>query len=243
MKKNTVFFISLQLFPKTAVYLQSNETLIEKYHKFAIKKKNTLTEKNLRTLYNEYLQTSFPYAALLSAEQQLRYLEGIYATVVLKNIVKRLNINDVTALKLFIKYLYAETGSLQNVNKITNALVSLGNKITNNTVTRYIEGIEDSMLICRADRYNVKEQKIFANSAKYYAVDMGLRRLMAGDRNGDYGHILENIVYLELLRRDYLVFVGVVDNYEVDFVAKCAADEQNFNGIVKTGVLKWLLEK
>ncbi|MDR3002102.1 MAG: ATP-binding protein [Fibromonadaceae bacterium] len=242
------------------------------------------SEKNLRILYNEYLKTSFPYAITLNDEKQQQYLEGIYSSVVLKDIVKRLAVADVATLELVIKYLYAETGNFQSINKISNTLTSFGNKVSNKTIDRYIEGIKDSMLVYKAERYNVKGRKVFANNAKYYAVDNGLRRLIAGDRSEDYGHILENIVYLELLRRGYQVYVGVVENLEVDFLAKKPngeqlyvqvsfntekaetlkrelrpleaikdqhpkllltmdeiLPEQNFNGIVKTNALKWLL--
>ena len=244
------------------------------------------TEKNLRVLYNEYLKTSFPYAVTLNAEKQRQYLDGIYSSVVLKDIVKRLAVADAATLELVIKYLYAETGCIQNINKIANTLTSYGNKVSDKTVTRYMEGIENSMLIYKASRYNVKGRKILANNAKYYAVDNGLRRLIAGDRSEDYGHILENIIYLELLRRGYQVYAGAVDDLEVDFLAKKSngeqlyvqvsfntekvetlkrelrpleaikdqhpkllltmdeiLPEQNFNGITKTGALKWLLDK
>jgi len=199
-------------------------------------------EKNPRLLYNEYLKTSFPYAITLNPEKQLQYLEGIYSSVVLKDIVKRLAVTDVATLELIIRYLYAEIGSFQNINKISNTLTSFGNKISDKTVARYINGIENSLLVYRAERYNVKGKKVFANNAKYYAVDNGLRRLIAGDRSEDYGHILENIVYLELLRRGYQVYVGVVDNLEVDFLAKKSNGEQlyvqvSFN-TEKEGILK-----
>jgi len=243
-------------------------------------------EKNPRVLYSEYLATSFPYAITLDAEKQRQYLDGIYSSVVLKDIVTRLAAADAATLELIIKYLFAEAGSIQNINKIANTLTSYGNRISDKTVARYIGGIENSMLIYRANRYNVKGRKIFANNAKYYAVDNGLRRLVAGDRSGDYGRILENIVYLELLRRGYQVYVGVVDDLEVDFLAQKSngerlyvqvsfntereetmkrelrpltaikdqhpkllltmdeiLPEQNFNGIIKTGALKWLLGK
>ncbi len=183
-------------------------------------------EKNTRLLYNEYLKTSFPYAITLNAEKQIQYLEGIYSSVVLKDIVKRLAVADVATLELIIRYLYAEIGNFQNINKISNTLTSYGNKISDKTVARYINGIENSLLVYRAERYNVKGKKVFANNAKYYAVDNGLRRLIAGDRSEDYGHILENIVYLELLRRGYQVYVGIVDNLEVDFLAKKSNGEQ-----------------
>jgi predicted AAA+ superfamily ATPase len=174
---------------------------------------------NLKQYYNEYLQTAFPYAISLDATKKQQYLEGIYSTVVLKDIVRRLTITDIATLENIIRYLYAEIGSLQNINKITNTMNSFGNKITHKTVARYMEGIEDSLLIYKAERYNVKGRKVFAGTAKYYAVDNGLRQFIAGDRIEDFGHILENIVYLELLRRGYQVYVGMVDNLEVDFLA------------------------
>mgnify|MGYP001041037498 FL=1 len=174
---------------------------------------------NLKRYYNEYLQTSFPYAISLDSSKKQQYLEGIYSTVVLKDIVQRLTITDVATLENIIRYLYAEIGSFQNINKITNTMNSFGNKITHKTVARYMEGIEDSLLIYKAERYNVKGRKVFAGTAKYYAVDNGLRQFIAGDRVEDFGHILENIVYLELLRRGYQVYVGMVDNLEVDFLA------------------------
>ena len=174
---------------------------------------------NLKRYYNEYLQTGFPYAISLDSIKKQQYLEGIYSTVVLKDIVRRLTITDIATLENIIRYLYAEIGSLQNINKITNTMNSFGNKITHKTVARYMEGIEDSLLIYKAERYNVKGRKVFAGTAKYYAVDNGLRQFIAGDRVEDFGHILENIVYLELLRRGYQVYVGMVDNLEVDFLA------------------------
>lgn len=174
---------------------------------------------NLKRYYNEYLQTGFPYAISLDSIKKQQYLEGIYSTVVLKDIVQRLTITDIATLENIIRYLYAEIGSFQNINKITNTMNSFGNKITHKTVARYMEGIEDSLLIYKAERYNVKGRKVFAGTAKYYAVDNGLRQFIAGDRVEDFGHILENIVYLELLRRGYQVYVGMVDNLEVDFLA------------------------
>ena len=174
---------------------------------------------NLKRYYNEYLQTGFPYAISLDSSKKQQYLEGIYSTVVLKDIVQRLTITDIATLENIIRYLYAEIGSFQNINKITNTMNSFGNKITHKTVARYMEGIEDSLLIYKAERYNVKGRKVFAGTAKYYAVDNGLRQFIAGDRIEDFGHILENIVYLELLRRGYQVYVGMVDNLEVDFLA------------------------
>lgn len=183
-------------------------------------------QQQLLQAYDGYLKTSFPYAITLNETKKRHYLEGIYSTVVLKDIVKRLGVSDVAVLEQLIRYLYAEIGSIHSINKITNTLNSFGSKITNKTVANYIKGIEDSMLVYRADRYNVKGRKVFSNNSKYYAVDIGLRRFIAGDRTEDYGHILENIIYLELLRRGYQVYVGVIDNLEVDFLALQSGEER-----------------
>ena len=183
-------------------------------------------DEKLLEAYNNYLKSSFPFAITLDETRKRQYLEGIYSTIVLKDIVKRLNVTDVSILEQLIRYVYAEIGNLHSINKITNTLNSSGTKISNKTVANYMAGIEDSMLVYRADRYNVKGRKVLSSNAKYYAVDIGLRRLIAGDRTEDYGHILENIIYLELLRRGYQVFVGMVDHLEVDFLAVGAGQER-----------------
>jgi len=191
-------------------------------------------EDRLLDAYNNYLKSSFPYAVTLDEPKKKQYLEGIYSTVVLKDIVKRLGVSDVTVLEQLIRYIYGEIGNLHSVNNITNTLNSFGRKITNKTVANYLTGIEDSMLAYRANRYNVKGRKVFSSNVKYYAVDIGLRRLIAGDRSEDYGHILENIVYLELLRRGYQVYVGVIDHLEVDFLAISSGDERMYIQVAYT---------
>jgi predicted AAA+ superfamily ATPase len=169
--------------------------------------------------FNAYLQTSFPYASSLGITQKMQYLEGLYASVVLKDIVKRLHINEVNVLERLIRYVFAEIGNVHSVLNLTNALNAAGTKISHKTVANYLSGIEESMLVYRARRYNLKGKRVLNSNVKYYAVDMGLRRYVAGDRSQDYGHILENIIYLELRRRGYEVYVGVLDQLEVDFLA------------------------
>lgn len=191
-------------------------------------------EKNLLLAYNNYIQTSFPFAISLDEIKKKQYLEGIYSTIVLKDIVKRLGVSDVSILEQLIRYIYAEIGNMHSINKITNTLNSTGTKITNKTIAHYLSGIEDSMLVYRADRYNVKGRKVFSSNSKYYAVDLGLRRLIAGDRTEDYGHILENIIYLELIRRGYQVFVGVIDSLEVDFLAIRSGEERLYVQVAYT---------
>ena len=107
-----------------------------------------------------------------------------------------------------------------SVKKITDALNSAGNKISQPTIDTYIEALVNTFMFYKANRYDVKGKKILSTQYKYYAVDMGLRNFVLGSYNSDLGRILENIVYIELKSRGYDVSIGKVGEYEVDFVAK-----------------------
>ncbi|MDR1013171.1 MAG: ATP-binding protein [Lactobacillales bacterium] len=186
--------------------------------------------------YNEYLKSSFPYAVSLTDEERLEYLQGLYATVVVKDIANRLGAVDTPTLEMIIEYLYGEIGSFINFKTISDFLRNDKNdlvctqpvKSAPKTIERYVTKIEESLLLYRASRYSIKGKKFLAQNFKYYAVDIGLRRLIAGYRTQDYGHILENIVYLELLRRGFSVYVGLVDNLEVDFLAMKQNGERQY---------------
>ena len=110
-------------------------------------------------------------------------------------------------------------GNLVSANNIANTMTSDGRDINVRTVERYLEGFVESFFLYKASRYDVKGKQYLKTGEKYYVSDLGLRYFILGRKIGDYGHVLENIVYLELLRRGYDVFIGKVDDYEVDFVA------------------------
>lgn len=176
-------------------------------------------EKDKNILFERYLKTSFPYALSLETDEQiLAYLQGIYSTVVLNDIVKRLNVQNVRTLERLIETLFSQIGSLVSVNKIKNTLKSEAVTISNNTVDKYIQGILDSLIMYSCKRYNIHGRELLQTGEKYYGVDIGLRNLVLRDHLKDYGYIIENIVYLELLRRGNKVYVGQVGNLEVDFV-------------------------
>ena len=111
-------------------------------------------------------------------------------------------------------------GSLLSPNKIANSLVSAGRKIDNKTVERYLQGLQDSLLLYKVNRYDVRGKELLRINAKYYCVDATLRNLLVGNASRDTGHILENIVFLELIRRGYTVYVGQLAKGEIDFVAQ-----------------------
>jgi len=132
----------------------------------------------------------------------------------------RLKITDVPLLLDIIKYLLANIGSLINPTKIANTLTSYGRKTDNKTVEKYLQGLKDGLLIYEVDRFDVKGKALLQRNAKYYVVDSAFRKFLLSRTDSDRGHILENIVYLELIRRGYRVYVGHLQNGEIDFVAQ-----------------------
>ena len=173
-------------------------------------------------IYNLYIEhSSFPRLVHIEDDESIdEYLESILNTVILKDIVTRLKITDVPLLLDIIKYLLANIGSLINPTKIANTLTSYGRKTDNKTVEKYLQGLKDGLLIYEVDRFDVKGKALLQRNAKYYVVDSAFRKFLLSRTDSDRGHILENIVYLELIRRGYRVYVGHLQNGEIDFVAK-----------------------
>lgn len=179
-------------------------------------------EGNLSAAYRQYVEnTAFPYGLeLLEHPKELRdYLEGIYNTVVVKDLSARKRIPDVMMLESVARFIFDNIGSSLSTKKIADTMTSSGRKIDVKTVEKYMDALMESFIVYQAKRYNVKGKQYLKTLEKYYVVDIGLRYLLLGSRATDVGHILENVVYLELLRRGYDVYVGKVDDLEVDFVA------------------------
>jgi len=175
-----------------------------------------------RDAWNAYFESGgFPYAAtLVDKEIRRDYLAGVYNTVLLKDIVTRGRINDVPLLESVIRFLFDNIGSIVSSNKIANSLTSYGRKTTSVTVENYIQALTEAFILYKVGRYDVKGKQHLKSLEKYYLVDVGLRRLLLGDTAADIGHILENIIYLELIRRGYIVTIGKVDDQEIDFIAE-----------------------
>lgn len=180
-----------------------------------------------REAWNRYfVNGGFPYTAYLEEEEIRRdYLQGIYHTVLLKDIVERKRIQDVSLLESVIRFLFDNVGNIVSAKKIADALTSYGRKTTSATVENYIHALEESFILYRAGRYDIKGKQHLKSLEKYYLVDQGLRSLVSGSRGRDVGHVLENIVYLELVRRGYQVCVGKVGNQEIDFFVERGDDK------------------
>ncbi len=172
--------------------------------------------------YREYIEnSSFPYVLQLNNNRnQIRnYLGSIYDSVILKDVVKRKNIADVSMLESIIKFMFDNIGNLTSPNKISSTMTSKGRKISNHTVETYLTALTESLILYKVDRYDIKGKEYLETNSKYYLVDIGLRYYLLGSKYVDMGHVLENIVYLELKRRGYNIYVGKIGNTEVDFAA------------------------
>lgn len=171
--------------------------------------------------YARYIQnSSFPGTLELSGSQDIRiYMEGIYTSILLKDIMTRRKITDAAMLESVIRFLFDNIGNICSARKIANTMTSAGRKISVPTVENYISALTDSYILYKAERYDIKGKQYLSTGVKYYIADIGLRYYLLGAKPADLGHILENVVYLELLRRVNEVYVGKMGEDEVDFIA------------------------
>jgi predicted AAA+ superfamily ATPase len=179
--------------------------------------------------FSRYLECgSFPYALQLLKDsytdtqvmkEQIRiFLDGLYSSVVKNDIMQRHTIKDMSRLESVIRFVFDNIGNETSINNISKIMKQEGRVIQTQEVDAYMDALMNSYVIYKANRYDVKGRQLLKTNAKYYVADIGLRYYLLG-REGDDGHILENIVYLELVRRGYRVYVGKVGTAEVDFVA------------------------
>jgi predicted AAA+ superfamily ATPase len=148
------------------------------------------------------------------------YLSDLYDKIVLKDIVENKNISDIGRLERVIRFMASNIGSETSINNISKTMTADGRKIDTHTAEKFIDAFCDSFILYKANRYDIKGKKLLKTLNKYYFVDAGLRHLLLNDTKADTGHILENIVYLELLRRGYKVYIGKAGDKEIDFVAE-----------------------
>jgi len=179
---------------------------------------------NLETaeLFNRYLNYgAFPILTKTEFDMQTydQILLGIYNTILVKDVTKQNGISDITILERISKFLAGNIGSPISTSNITKEVVKSGRQILQKTVDKYLKALCDSFLFYKVDRYNVKGKTILKTNSKYYVVDTGLRNTLLSSENLDIGHQIENVVFLELLRRGYRVNVGKVGDLEIDFVA------------------------
>jgi predicted AAA+ superfamily ATPase len=177
---------------------------------------------SLESDFNNYLRFgSFPYVAALEQDRSVirGYIDGIYSTILVKDVAKRESISDIAVLESITRFLCGNVGSPVSAKKISDTINSSGRRISVNTVERYMRALCDSFLFYKVDRYDIKGKQSLKTLGKYYIVDIGLRELLVSSSSCDFEHLLENIVYLELLRRGYKINIGKLAEKEVDFIA------------------------
>lgn len=181
--------------------------------------------KTVEELFNQYVKYgSLPTITTLPQNNATinDFLLGIYNTVILKDVIQRNNIKEVAILDRVIKYVISNIGSIISANKISNYLIGTAGEDRNikaSTINNYLTMFENAYILYKVNRYDIKGKEILKSLSKYYVADTGIRNMLLGYTDTDYGHILENIVYFELLRRGYQVFIGKWYESEVDFIA------------------------
>lgn len=190
--------------------------------------------------FEEYLtHGGMPLAVLEPNEiEKRKYLKGLYTNVYMKDIVERYNLKDDEVLSALVDSLSSSIGSLTNPHNLANTASSLMHRSTSDhTIKNYIDYLEDAYLFVGAKRYDVKGKKYFENTQKYYAMDLGLRNARLNFRQQEKSHLMENLIFMELIRRGYSVDVGVVEitkvvdgkkqksQYEIDFIVNTGAEK------------------
>ena len=188
-------------------------------------------KKTLEDKFIEYIKFGgMPGIITIKNEENLyeNAIKGIYNTVFMKDVVERNKLLDAILLEKILRFLMSNIGSLISSKKIADFLTSQGTKITHNTVLNYLQMLENAYIIYKVPRYDIKGKEILKTLEKYYIVDTGIRNVTLGFRDSDFGHIIENVVYFELIRRGYDVTVGKNDSLEVDFIATKPNDKKYY---------------
>lgn len=182
----------------------------------------TTPDPPLRDLYDTFVRRGgFPFAASLTSDDDTRqYLEGILSTVLLNDVAVAQRVANPAQLRSVTDFVFANVGNLTSVKRIADTMTSAGRSISRTTVESYLTGLTDAFVVYPARRWDIRGRRLLESGEKHYVVDTGLRRALLGARPVDSGHLLENVVFLELLRRPGTVFVGKIDQREVDFVVE-----------------------
>ena len=178
--------------------------------------------KSMSENFNDYLRFgSFPYIAQLERNNAAvtPLIDGIYNTILIKDVAKRKGITVVSLLENIVRFVASSIGSPISTKKISDTINSSGRRISVNTVDSYLRVLTDGYILYKTDRYDIKERQFLKTLGKYYIVDTGIRNLLLSSAESDIGHLIENVVYLELKRRGYKVNIGKMLENEIDFVA------------------------
>lgn len=184
-------------------------------------RESSLKDPNL-TLQNYMTYGGFPgVIGVENNHSKSIILNDLLDSVLLKDVMLRNRINNGHLLRALASFIFQNSGSMFSIRKIANTIKSeLGINSKEETISMYIEYLKEAYLIYELERYDLKGRKVFSRNNKFYGVDPGLRESLTSGGNKDYGHILENLVFLELLRRGYRIYTGEIEEYEIDFICK-----------------------
>lgn len=177
--------------------------------------------------YNEYVMYGgFPYLINLDkSNEKIEYLDSIYNTVIMKDVINRKKVNDVLILESICRFLFDNIGSSVSTKKISDTLASNGRKNSVHTIEEYMNALLESYILYKVNRFDIKGKQLLKTQEKYYLSDLGLRTYLLGKNyTKDLGHILENVIFLELRRKGYRIYIGKNDTKEVDFVVETNDD-------------------
>lgn len=171
--------------------------------------------------FNEYLRIgSFPAVSLAKQEELIEAIQsGLFDSIFTRDIILRGKIRDEGAFYKVAKFVFENIGNNTSANAIKNTMISNGHKITSDTVDNYLQLMCDAHMLYQCERYDIRGKERLKTNGKYYVVDTGLRNKLIGNRQGNLGHVIENIIYLQLLRLGFEVTVGKFMSTEVDFIA------------------------
>ena len=178
-------------------------------------------DSNIDRLFRDYISLgSFPYTLNLETSDDIeQYIQAIYDSIILKDVIARKKFPDYAMLQSVVNFMLDNVGNMCSTNKIANTMTSNGRNISVHTVESYITSLLEAFIFYKASRYDIKGKQYLKTGDKYYVTDPGIRYFLLGRKDGNRGHVLENIVYLELKRRGYDVYIGKIDDMEIDFVA------------------------
>jgi len=186
-----------------------------------VKGSNSDDYKKIPGLYKEYVRYGgFPAVVLADENLKESILSGIIDTIILNDIGFRGALREPELVDMVVSYLTDNIGNMISSNNVANTLNSNGYRITQPTVGKYLELFRDAFLFYQAKRYDLRGKEYLRGQAKYFIIDLGLAHQILRKKTGNFGHELENLVYIELLRRGYTIDVAKLDTYEIDFIAK-----------------------
>lgn len=177
--------------------------------------------------YNDYITYgAFPYLINLdNNKEKLEYLDSIYNTIIMKDVINRKKVNDPMMLESICRFLFDSIGSNISTKKISDTLASNGRKNSVHTIEEYLNALLESYILYKVNRFDIKRKELLKTQEKYYLSDIGLRTYLLGHSLGkDLGHILENIIFLELKRRGYKIYIGKANENEIDFICETEND-------------------